>query len=193
MMKLRYSGCALALLLAGCGSAAEPEDGPSPSTTTISYTGAPAGYASAGSSASLSVVRFTNEGAVATPLEVAPRAAWRALHDAYAALGIPVETDSATLRARSGRVAVSRQLAGQPLSALLNCGFTPLGRAIADEYRVSLDLVSVVRPRERASQVETRLSASAQQPSTGSSVECSSTGALELRLNQEVKVRAGAR
>src|SRR4051794_32769123 len=133
MMKLRQTGCVLALLLAGCGSAAEPADGPAPSTTTISYSGAPSGYATAGSSASLSVVRFTNEGAVATPLEVAPRAAWRALHDAYAAVGIAVEADSAALRAGTGRVAVSRQLAGQPLSALLNCGFTPLGRAIADE------------------------------------------------------------
>jgi hypothetical protein len=181
------------LLLAACGGVSEPAEGPTPTTTTISYSGAPVGGNMNGGSASVTVTRFTNDGAVATPIEVAPRTAWSALHDAYASLGIAAESDSAGMLARTARFVAPRRLAGQPLSALLNCGFTAMGSPIADTYRVSMQLQTVVRPRENASQLETRLSANAQEPSNGSSVECASTGALEVRLAHAVLLASGGR
>lgn len=72
----------------------------------------------------------------------------------------------------------------EQLSRLFHCGDRGVGAPIADSYRLEVAVLSELQPEgAEESVLETRLNALAYSPGTsGTSLQCSSTGALEKRL-----------
>jgi hypothetical protein len=113
-----------------------------------------------------------------------------ALASAYSDLGIEVKLSDPT-NGQIGNRNFSKihSLAGEPISKFLDCGMILMGQA-ADNYRITMSVVSQVTARGAETNLETWLTASARDLGTSTaSVSCSSTGALETRINQLVLQR----
>jgi len=117
-------------------------------------------------------------------IEAPPAATLAALNSAYADLGIEVKL----MNPQTGEVGNKNftkmyRLAGRPLSDYLGCGTTTTGQA-ADNYRVTLSLVSHVTPAGTVSRVQTQLTAYAEDlGSSKGTLSCLSLGTLEARLH----------
>ncbi|MGZ3331668.1 MAG: hypothetical protein ACXU9O_01080 [Gemmatimonadaceae bacterium] len=118
-------------------------------------------------------------------IEAPPAATLAALNSAYADLGIEVKL----LNPQTGEVGNKNftkmyRLAGKPLSDYLGCGTTTTGQA-ADNYRVTMSLVSHVTPAGTVSRVETQLTAYAEDlGSSKGTLSCLTLGTLEARLHE---------
>ena len=176
---------ALAALLAACAPAT-PGDPPAPSrdSRVINSGGTVDVY--------LAPDRTHAEVTVSAP----PARAWEAVRETYTALGIPAGTsDAQTLTYGNQKLTARRRLGDTPLSRYLNCGQTVVGAPVAENYRVTLAILSTVHPTPGGgSRVTTRLGASAESIEGGSSnvVACGSTGVLEARIGEGVKSRLGS-
>jgi hypothetical protein len=108
-----------------------------------------------------------------------------ALRAAYADLGIEVKLwDPPNGEVGNKNFTKMYRLAGSPLSAYVGCGLTPNGQA-ADSYRVTLSVVSQVRPAGGGSTVLTSLSAFAEDlASSKGSISCETRGILEQKILQ---------
>jgi hypothetical protein len=128
-------------------------------------------------------------------IPVAPSRAFEALKAVYEELGIPPGTyDPATGRVGNPNFWKTRKLGDVTISTYLNCGDSLVG-AIADNYRIYISLISVVRPDGKgASELETAFSAQARnmEGTAGDRVACGSTGRLEDRIKKSVLLKAGA-
>lgn len=117
-------------------------------------------------------------------IEASPAATLAALNSAYADLGIEVKL----LNPETGEVGNKNftkmyRLAGKPLSDYLGCGVTTTGQA-ADNYRVTMSLVSHVSPAGTVSRVDTQLTAYAEDlGSSKGTLSCLTLGTLEARLH----------
>ena len=117
-------------------------------------------------------------------IEAPPAATLAALNSAYADLGIEVKL----LNPQTGEVGNRNftkmyRLAGKPLSEYLGCGTTTTGQA-ADNYRVTMSLVSHVTPAGTVSRVDTQLTAYAEDlGSSKGTLSCLTLGTLEARLH----------
>jgi hypothetical protein len=142
--------------------------------------------------------RSTRSAEVRTRVEVAPaehvefpmQAVWDALPGVYTGLGVPqVGADPATRTVGNGSFVVSRTLGGEPLSRYLACGTTAVGRPLADEARVQMDMRTTVTAEGDGSSVRTTLRATARANNGTSSdaVPCTSTGRLEARITTLVR------
>jgi hypothetical protein len=125
-----------------------------------------------------------------------PSAVLAALRLAYADIGVEVKYSNAAT-GEIGNVEFVRRykMAGQSLTDFVNCGSTVTGPA-ADTYRVTMLLVSTVKPSGSASgdgtgsTVETRFQSRAIDPAGGTSagaMECQSLGTLEQKLHDLVR------
>jgi hypothetical protein len=115
-----------------------------------------------------------------------------ALPAVYSSLGIEVKlNDSGSGQVGNRNFWKTGRLAGERISKFLGCGTMISGEA-ADNYRVTMSVVSQVTADSVGSNVETWLTAVAKDPSTSSgSVSCASKGTLETRINQLVAERFG--
>jgi hypothetical protein len=141
------------------------------------------------------VVAADNHGALRTTvapnakvvIPVAPSRVFQAMRAVYEELGIPRTTDdAATGRVGNTNFWKTRKLGNEPISTYLNCGDSIAGPA-ADNYRVYISLISVVRPDGMGgSEVETAFSAQAQnlEGTTADRVACGTTGRLEERIQK---------
>jgi hypothetical protein len=167
------------LSLAGCATTTAPGSGGSalPPTVTARSTRS-------------AEVRTRVDVARAEHVEFPVQAVWDALPGVYTALGVPeVGADPATRTVGNGSFVVSRTLAGEPLSRFLACGTTAVGRPLADEARVQIDMRTVVTAEGDGSSVRTTLQATARANNGTSSdtVPCNSTGRLEERIANMVR------
>jgi hypothetical protein len=124
-----------------------------------------------------------------TPAQVFP-----ALRGAYEELGIKVVVfDSSGVGGRVGNpyfVKTSR-LGNTPLSRYLDCGGTITGPA-ADNYKVTMSVLSVVSASGSGSAVHTRVSARADNAAaSGGSLSCLPIGTLEAALHRVLVRRLG--
>jgi len=130
------------------------------------------------------------------PIPVAPSRAFVAVKAVYNELGVPLAMDEpATGRIGNTNFFRTRKFANEAISTYLNCGNSITGSA-ADNYRVYISLVSVVRPDgQGASELETAFTAQAQnmEGTAGDRIACGTTGRLEERIRKGVlqKVAAG--
>ena len=118
-------------------------------------------------------------------LAVSAANAWSVLAPAYNALPIPIVAFDSATRSIRGAVSAYRQFLRNPVSRFVDCGTTLVGPN-ADTHRVDLRIqTQVVAESDTSSSVNTRVEASG----TGSTggVNCSTTGALEHLINEQVK------
>jgi len=110
-----------------------------------------------------------------------------ALSAAYSELGIEMKVyDSGSGQVGNRNLVKSSRLAGERLSRFLRCG-TVIGGDAADNYRVTMSIISQATPSEGGTTVETWLTASARDHGTSSGgVACATTGSLEDRINRLV-------
>lgn len=132
------------------------------------------------------VLRTTDhtEGITST-LTAAPEDVWAALQRTYDELGIPVKTLDRQAGVLGNRdISVVRRLAGESLSAYLNCGTDPQLGPLANSYRIELSVLSSVRAsRDGGTELETQVVGQGRKiGQSTASVHCSSTGRLEARI-----------
>ena len=120
------------------------------------------------------------EGTIAAPAD----SVFVALAEVYRGLGAEIEYDPANRIIRTRNFAVSRRLAGRPVSTFIECGKNLSGH-ISDTARIQLEILNRLVPAGAGgTTVQTRVSANAR-PTSGAStsvVGCSSNGALELHI-----------
>jgi hypothetical protein len=127
-----------------------------------------------------------------TTVNASPDSTLAALDAAYTELGIDVKLrDSKTGEIGNRKFSKVNSLAGQPLSAYVGCGWTSVGPA-ADNYRITMSLVSRVTQSGTGSSVETRLTAFGEDISGKGTVACATRGRLERRVHELALKRLGA-
>jgi len=141
------------------------------------------------------VLRSYDVGRAQVSIPGAPRdSVLVALQAIYTKLGVDVTLlNPATGEIGNIKFSKVGRLGDTPLSRYVSCGVTATGVA-ADTYRVTMSLVSRVTANvaETGSTVSTQLAAYAQDVGTGTGrISCSTTGALESRLNQMLLNRFG--
>ena len=135
-------------------------------------------------------VRLATANVAAKPSVVLP-----ALRDSYEELGIKVEVYQPG--AGIGQVGnhyfiKTYKLGKAPLSTYLDCGNTMTG-AVADNYKITMSVLSTVSAVGDSTTVETRASARADPAAaTGGSVSCRSIGTLESAIHQALMRKLGS-
>ena len=127
----------------------------------------------------------TRTNATASTVSTPPAAMLDALNAAYTDLGIEVKLWNPPAGEVGNRNFTKMfRLAGAPLSAYVGCGVTTTGAA-ADNYRVTMSLVSHVTPNGAGSTVESRLTAYAEDISSSKgTIACMTLGTLEARVQE---------
>lgn len=170
-------------LVSGCAS------GSSISTSTPE-TGPPTREIYTGDGAFVMVDPTT--AAVETELGAPAQDVWEAAKAAYEELGIEVAYAQPISHVGNRQFRVRRRLADARLSRYLRCGVDVAGRPMADNYTVTLNVVTEVVPiTDLQSRMFTTLSATARRPG-GTSTEpvmCTSKGLLEEKIADLVAMR----
>jgi len=131
----------------------------------------------------------------ATTVKSKPDKVLPVLRDSYEELGIKVQVFDAAGTA-GGQVGnrffvKSYRLGDTPLSRYLDCGGTITGPA-ADNYKVTMSVLSVVSPSGTGSMVQTNVTARADDvAASGGSLSCRSIGMLEAALHRILVRRLG--
>lgn len=127
-----------------------------------------------------------------TTLNSPPDATLAALSAAYADLGIEVKLwNPPAGEVGNKNFSKMYRLGGAPLSSYVGCGTITTGQA-ADNYRVTMSLVSHVTPSGSGSRVETQLTAYAEDiGSSKGTLACLTLGTLEERIHQLAVKHAG--
>ena len=128
-------------------------------------------------------------------IAVPPSRALAVIKSVYDELGIPSATvDAATGKITAPRFFRTRKLGSANLSMYFNCGDSLIGN-IADNYRMYMTVVSVVRPDGKGgTELETALTgeAASMEGASSGKIPCGSTGRLEERIHTGVRQKAGA-
>lgn len=135
----------------------------------------------------LRLLRTDEPGVRTESMAAPPERVWAAIGDVYAELRIPgAETDAGrrVIAAVEQRV---RRIGGRPVRAYFECG-SAMGSPAAD-YDVYVTVGTLVDPSPLGSRVRTAASAYARGSAGSSTIPCTSTGALEERINQMVDQR----
>jgi hypothetical protein len=117
-------------------------------------------------------------------VDAPPDTAFAALVAAYQDLGIDVKLlDPAAHQIGNRRFSKMNDIAGVRLSKYFGCGSAETGPA-ADNYRVTMSIVSRVTPSGSASRIETQLTAYAEDlASSKGAISCTTLGGLEQRIH----------
>jgi hypothetical protein len=133
-----------------------------------------------------------DSGGVAIALAASTGEAFFATRQVLSEFGIPVPTaDSVRGYLINGRFVKARNLAGSPLSTYLHCGVGLTGPN-ADTFRVTMAIaafVSAVTPTTSRLRVMVLAGAESTEGVSKSAVACSTSGVLENRILQTVKLR----
>jgi len=129
---------------------------------------------------------------VSVTVKAAPEAVLVALRGAYAEIGVEDKLSaSGSRRVGNSYFTKSSRLGGAPLSRYIDCGSTMTGPA-ADNFSITMSLVSLVAPAGTGSKIETLLSARTGGASSSSGTStCRTLGTLELQLNRILVRRLG--
>jgi hypothetical protein len=132
--------------------------------------------------------------AEATEIDAPPAAVWAAVKKVYQDLEIPVTVDNAPGH-QLGNINFnkSRQLGGERMQGLVNCGQGMTGPNAAS-FRINMSLLTDVNPNGKGgTKLQTTLIAKGQDVTAGSSdaIPCAPTGRLELMLLNRVKAELG--
>ena len=130
-------------------------------------------------------VRSHDANAADSAIDATPDVVFSAVAAAYQDLGIEVKfLNSATRQIGNKRFSKMYDLGGVRLSKYVGCGSTETGPA-ADNYRVTMSIVSQVTPSGTGSRVSTQLTAYAEDlGSSKGTLSCLTLGGLEQRINQ---------
>ena len=112
-------------------------------------------------------------------------AVWKALFDAYEAVGIQVEHADVQDRIMGNRqFTIRRRLGDERASEYFDCGQTLSGMPAADSYRIEATVTTQVVPVEEGTQLVTAVGARgrALQGTSSGEVRCATTGRLEEQL-----------
>lgn len=125
-------------------------------------------------------------------VNAAPDATFAALVAAYQDLGIEVKLLVPSAReVGNRRFSKMYDLAGVRLSKYVGCGLTETGQA-ADNYRITMSIVSHVTPIGTGSRVDTQLTAYAEDLSSSKgAISCTTLGGLEERIHALTVKHAG--
>jgi len=130
-------------------------------------------------------VRSHDANAADSTIDATPDLVFSAVAAAYQDLGIEVKfLNSATRQIGNKRFPKMYDLGGVRLSKYVGCGSTETGPA-ADNYRVTMSIISQVTPSGTGSRVSTQLTAYAEDlGSSKGTLSCLTLGGLEQRINQ---------
>jgi hypothetical protein len=165
------SAALITLFLGGCSASTQQ---PAPRDRVIATTAG---------DAVLKTRELNQQGPVAVPAP--PGKMLAALSAAYADLGIEVKLwDPPHGQVGNRNFTKMYRMGGQPLSDYLGCGVTTTGEA-ADNYRLTLSLVSQVAPSGGGSTVVSTLTGYAEDlASSKGTISCGTRGILEGKLLQ---------
>jgi hypothetical protein len=180
----------LALMaIAVCTACASSNTAPGPSNTGAVRVAGGVGSGDAGARViSTGSTPIAGESMVAAPATKV----WEALPGVYDSLGIAIGTTDLTSRSIGNRnLQIRRQLGGVRLSKYIDCG-SPQARPSADFYDVNLSIVTQLAPVDSANtKVITTVDAMARPVSfSGEYVRCPTTGEIEAKISEMLKVRA---
>ena len=170
-------------LLAGCASGGAPE-------TSNSVMARPAIFQSAETGT------IQGERPVASSIAIAatPQVVWLAAKSVYTDLQIPLTIESApTGQLGNANFWKTRQIAGEPMTSLVNCGSDMTGPKAAT-YRIYMSLVTDIRSDNKGgTTVHTTLAAYGQDMSGASSdrIPCGTTGKFEQMVLERIKAYSG--
>jgi hypothetical protein len=172
------------IVLTGCSSGLAPSNGPRQMEIR------------SGDMKTVSQFRFAvtpEDRVVSTSVPAPADRVWAAVEQAYQGMGFAVTRLDATHRLIGSEPSLAgHRLAGQPLSAFLDCGVNAARAPIVNSYTVSLAVSTQVASQGDSSVVETLVQARAQDPvHNNPSVSCSSTGRLESTIAGAVRTGAG--
>jgi hypothetical protein len=119
-------------------------------------------------------------------LEAPAARAWAVLPTAYNALPIPLERLDSAHRYVSGSAMGYRRFLGRPLSQFVDCGTTIVGPS-ADSYNVYLRIESEVDSATASTSTLRTTVYATGSSGGGSNIRCTSTGALEKQIAEQVK------
>ena len=138
-------------------------------------------------------VERTVDLAATTTIAASPADVVRALAAAYESIGIPADlVDPAQQLVARSKATVSRNVRGERLSVLFDCGQGQFGPR-ADDGRVTFSVASRVAGTAAPVNVTTRVEASLQANDGAASgrVRCASRGVLEERIRRQVLAQLG--
>jgi hypothetical protein len=130
----------------------------------------------------------TEPGRAAHALPLPVDSVWRALPRVYEMLGIAEARAVPDERLFGARNFRPRRIEGNRLSQYIDCGMGATATPKADEYDVTMTLVSEVQPAgDAGTTLETLLQASGRpRAAAGNRVSCQSNGTLEKRIAELV-------
>jgi hypothetical protein len=130
------------------------------------------------------IVRSHEASGADSIIKAPPAQVFSALRAAYADLGIDIGLLNPTsLEVGNRRFSKMYEIAGVKMSKYVGCGSAETGPA-ADNYRVTMSLISQVSPADSGARVSTTMTAYAEDlASSKGKLSCMSLGALEQRIN----------
>lgn len=182
---MRRMSALLSIVLAACasGSRSSPMPPGVEETVRIANTGA---NVSSG-------MKVVSDAPTASITDIAQPigSVWNALGVVYDSLGIPIATrDNATHVLGNPALKLRHRLGSTRLARFIDCGSTQGGPS-ADLYEIVLSVVSALQPSATGTTLATQVSAQGRPVAfSGEYVRCSSTGALEQLVANQVKLRA---
>lgn len=175
----------------GCASSHQGSSVPAATTPQSIYVRTPDGQ-----SLAIAGVSGERKATAAIPIDVPLEKSWQVLPDVYRNLGIKVvAADPASHTLGNHEAKLTRRLGNERLSSFFDCGKGLDGYPHADEYALTVDLLTqVVKGDGGGTVVRTQALATATPVSGLASdpVQCASTGKLEQRIAALVKADAGS-
>jgi hypothetical protein len=140
------------------------------------------------------VLATSDAGTIRTPetlssdstVDASPASTFAALMAAYQDLGIEVKLlNPQTREIGNRRFSKMYDLAGMRMSKYVGCGSTETGPA-ADNYRITMSVVSRVSPIGAGSRIDTQMTAYAEDlGSSKGAISCTTLGVLEQRIHAQ--------
>lgn len=178
----------LGLAAAGCASSgtAPVESATGTTQTTVRMDG--------GAAPAYQAQLTHNDRATETDMPVSADRAYAILPLVYEQIGLKINTAVSDTRTIGVNAARMRRVGKEPLSRFLACGNDITGMSLADTYAVTMTVLSRVTPSgTTGALLSTQVLATAQPLSTsGSTITCQSTGALEEQIAKLALARAGS-
>ena len=128
----------------------------------------------------------TESGGSTSTIPVSTDSVWQALPRVYEMLGIPNAGLEPGRRAYGARNVRIRRIEGKRLSTYIDCGYGPTATPKADEYEITMSLISSpTAATDTTTVVETVLESSGKpRATTGQRISCQSNGTLEARVGE---------
>ena len=178
---------ALAIALSACAPATSSPSSSGPVRQTTSVT--------TGGGGNIDLVSYADDRPSSHVLQATPEQVWAVLPSVYDQLKVKPETVDASARLIGNRrIVANGKIAGSRASDFLECG-TSVGGPIADSYQINLSLTTEVALGQAGmSELRTSVQGTATQRGvSGAPVRCATTGRLEQRIANLVRMQLAVR